>query len=283
MNSDSGVVFSPPSIVKDALSISQSAALLLEDDQNETIMPESVDNNSTSSQVQFNFIRFNNGDSNGANRNYPSSLNYHQKMHSLHSQPKLYNENVVDATAACKTLKNQKHFVPITQNHTNRLATIIKCEPSNDEVENETITYNPYANENDHDTKFQLSKSIQYQNELSRTQCSIEIPLVRRFGQDRTNFYNILPKVETINKRMTHSGGVLTPTKINQQQQQFNCFSIKDRISISSHCSKNQIVAQTQQQQTLPSNENSQSNDSQSTFTFKNYDLNDEFWLNFDQ
>ncbi|XP_037034045.1 myb protein isoform X4 [Bradysia coprophila] len=48
LNSDSGVVFSPPSIVKDALSISQSAALLLEDEQNETITPENLDNSASS-------------------------------------------------------------------------------------------------------------------------------------------------------------------------------------------------------------------------------------------
>lgn len=272
------MVFSPPSIVKDALSISQSAALLLEDEQNETITPENLDN-STSSQVQFNLIQFNN------NCNYQSSLNYHQKMILLHNQQKLYNENV--ATTTCKTLRNQKHFVPLTQN--NRLA--INCDL---DQENQTVTYNPYANENDHDTKFQLSKSIQYQNELSQNHGPIEIPLVRRFGQDRTNFFNILPKVDTINKRLAldcvkNTAQSILPA-INQQQ--FNCFSLKDRISISSHYSKNETTQTTQH--TLPSNESSQSNDdSQSTFTlntnsnenltFKNYDLNDEFWLNFDQ
>lgn len=278
------MVFSPPSIVKDALSISQSAALLLEDEQNETIMPENLDN-STSSQVQFNLIQFND-DSNGTKHiHHPSSLNYHQKMILLHNQQKLYNENV--ATTACKTLRNQKHFVPLTQN---RLA--IRSDLYQD---NETVTYNPYANENDHDTKFQLSKSIQYQNELNQNHRPIEIPLVRRFGQDRTNFYNILPKVETINKRLAVNGGVKNNSHTGlpavNQQQQFNCFSLKDRISISSHYSKNETIQTTQH--TLPSNENSQSNDSQSTLTFnsnsnenltfKNYDLNDEFWLNFDQ
>lgn len=271
------MVFSPPSIVKDALSISQSAALLLDDDQNETITPENLDN-STSSQVQFNLIQFND-DSNGTKLTHPSSLNHHQKMTLFYNQQKIYNENVA---TACKTLRNQKHFVPLTQN---RLA--ISCDL---DQENQTVTYNPYANENDHDTKFQLSKSIQYQNELSQNQRPIEIPLVRRFGQDRTNFYNILPKVETINKRGTadsvKNASQSSLPSINQQQ--FNCFSLKDRISISSHYSKNETT-----QHTLPSNENSQSNDSQSTFpfnsnsqenlTFKNYDLNDEFWLNFDQ
>lgn len=270
------MVFSPPSIVKDALSISQSAALLLDDDQNETITPDNLDN-STSSQVQFNLIPFNDG----SKLNYPLSLNYHQKMILLNNQQKLYNENVA---ATCKTHRNQKHFVPLTQN---RLAT--NCDL---DQESQTVTYNPYANENDHDTKFQLSKSIQYQNELNQNHGPIEIPLVRRFGQDRTNFYNILPKVETINKRLAvncvKNNSHSSLPSINQQQ--FNCFSLKDRISISSHYSKNET---TQTQHTLPSNENSQSNDSQSRFTFnsnsnenltfKNYDLNDEFWLNFDQ
>lgn len=202
----------------------------------------------------------------------------------LHNQQKLYTQNVV---TACKTLRSQKHFVPLIQN---RLA--VNCDL---DQENETVTYNPYANENDHDTKFQLSKSIQYQNQLNQNHGPIEIPLVRRFGQDRTNFYNILPKVDTITKRLTAEGlknsSRSSLPAINQQhQQQFNCISLKDRISISSHYSKNET---TQTQQTLPSNENSQSNDSQSTFTFnsnsnenltfKNYDLNDEFWLNFDQ
>lgn len=275
-------MFSPPSIVKDALSISQSAALLLEDEQNETITPENLDN-STSSQVQFNLIPFNDV-SNSTKLNYPSSLNYQQKMILLHNQQKLYSENVA---TACKTLRNQKHFVPIT--HNNRL--VVKCEATDENQD--TITYNPYANENDHETKFQLSKSIQYQNELNRNQCPIEIPLVRRFGQDRTNFYNILPKVETINKRLAVDYVKTNATSSSQpsvNHQQFNCFSLKDRISISSHYSKSGIASA---QQTLPSNENSQSNDSQNAFTynsnsnenltFKNYDLNDEFWLNFDQ
>ncbi|KAG4068889.1 hypothetical protein HA402_005037 [Bradysia odoriphaga] len=48
LNSDSGVVFSPPSIVKDALSISQSAALLLDDEQNETITPENLESSASS-------------------------------------------------------------------------------------------------------------------------------------------------------------------------------------------------------------------------------------------
>lgn len=274
------MVFSPPSIVKDALSISQSAALLLEDDQNETITPENLDN-STSSQVQFNLIQFSEPNNSKINCNYQSTLNYHQKMILLHNQHKLYHENVA---SACKTLRNQKHFVPLIQN---RLA--INCDL---DQENQTVTYNPYANENDHDTKFQLSKSIQYQNELNQNHGPIEIPLVRRFGQDRTNFFNILPKVDTINKRLALDCGKNTQSNLPAiNQQQFNCFSFKDRISISSHYSKNET---TQTQHTLPSNENSQSNDdSQSTFTmntnsnenltFKNYDLNDEFWLNFDQ
>lgn len=274
------MVFSPPSIVKD-LAISQSAALLLDDDPNETITPENLDN-STSSQVQFNLIQFND-DSNGTklNCNYQSSLNYHQKMTLLHNHHKLYNENVV---TACKTLRNQKqHFVPLTQN---RLA--IRCD-----LDQENQIYNPYANENDHDTKFQLSKSIQYQNELNQNHGHIEIPLVRRFGQDRTNFFNILPKVDSMNKRSSVDNEKNnSPSNLHTiNHQQFNCFSLKDRISISSHYSKNET---TQTHHTLPSNENSQSNDdSQSTFTmntnsnenltFKNYDLNDEFWLNFDQ
>lgn len=280
-------MFSPPSIVKDALSISQSAALLLEDDQNETITPENLDN-STSSQVQFNLLPFNDASNgNKLNCNYPSSLNYHQKVILLQNHQKMYNENV---GTACKTLRNQKHFVPLA--HNNRLT--IKCERDD---ENETVTYNPYANENDRDTKFQLSKSIQYQNQLNQSHCPIEIPIVRRFGQDRTNFYNILPKVEPISKRQStapadcvrsnaQSAGL---PSINQQQQ-FNCFSLRDRISISSHYSKN-VTAPAQS--TFASSENSQSNDSQSTFafntnsnenlTFKNYDLNDEFWLNFDE
>lgn len=263
--------------------------MLLDDDQDETITPENLDN-SSSSQVQFNLIpsSFNDA-SNGPKLNlniHPSSSsstsNYHQKMHLLHNQQqKLYNENVA---TTCKTLRNQKLFDPIIQN---RLA--INCDLDN-QHDNQTVTYNPYANENDHDTKFQLSKSQQYQNELNQNRGPIEIPLVRRFGQDRTNFYNILPKVDTnSNKRLTADCGVTKITNTHSRpsssmvnQQQFNCFSFKDRISISSHYSKNETT-QAQLHNTLPSNENSQSNDSQSTFAFKNYDLNDEFWLNFDQ
>lgn len=308
LNSDSGVVFSPPSIVKDALSISQSAALLLDDEQNETITPENLEN-SASSQVHFNLIPFNDATSNAAklNCNYsssssasvsasPSLLNYHHKMIPLQNHQKLYNQNV-GTLSACKTLiRNQKHFVPLA--HNNRL--IIKCERDD---ENEPITYNPYANENDqNDTKFQLSKSIQYQNELNQTNhCPIEIPLVRRFGQDRTNFYNILPKVEPISKRQATTStttadcvakGHAQSALPSINQQQFNCFSLRDRISISSHYTKN-VAATTTSATFVSNNENSQSNDSQSTFafntnsnenlTFKNYDLNDEFWLNFDE
>ncbi|KAJ6646764.1 Myb protein, partial [Pseudolycoriella hygida] len=58
LNSDSGVVFSPPSIVKDALSISQSAALLLDDDQNETITQENLDNSTSSQQTVVRCIQF---------------------------------------------------------------------------------------------------------------------------------------------------------------------------------------------------------------------------------
>lgn len=247
--------------------------------------------NTAPAQVQFNLIPFNDANVVDAKPycNYPSSLNFQSKSILPNNPQKLYRENV--AASACKTLRNQKHFVPLTE--INRLA--IKCEPI-DEYENaETVTYNPYANENDHETKFQLSKSIQYQNELNRKHCPIELPLVRRFGQDRTNFYNILPKVEPITKRLAVDY-VRTNTQPSQpmsiNHQQFNCFSLRDRISISSHYPKSAATS-SMRPHTLPSNENSQSNDSQSTFTFssnsnenltfKNYDLNDEFWLNFDQ
>lgn len=136
----------------------------------------------------------------------------------------------------------------------------IKRYPSNDSglstADNSMRTvsheYNPFADENDSFARFQLSKSVS-QDSANPTPSFVQ--RARAFGNDRTNFVQ-----HTDCHYAASSGKPATFSRIEQRASSSNAMALK-----SMHVD----------------NMSSNSND-ENTVMFRNYDLNDEYWLNFE-
>lgn len=121
---------------------------------------------------------------------------------------------------------------------------------------------NPYVDENDGNKKFQLSKSsnsgqsVQTESD-SLTQIESEIPIQRFFGNDRTNLRQV-DRIQMFNRTQN----VFGMRKENLQLTNI----LNNKILIN----QNTILSGNRQ---VPPENNTM---------FRNYDLNDEYWFNFE-
>lgn len=151
--------------------------------------------------------------------------------------------------------------------------------------------FNPYADENDNSNrKFQLSKSVQGAasvmdncNGIGGTaNATGGIQRMRSFGNDRTN------QMVTPNERFQYVGPVVqrhSPSVINLRKENFHSFNISNNMIIKNSAS----IAYTfnnGQQVNMPAGIGGQQqhfhDDQENQVMFRTYDLNDEYWLNFE-
>lgn len=116
-------------------------------------------------------------------------------------------------------------------------------------------SYNPYADENDSNNKFQLSKSFNDSSILTRANTKT-LSKPRLFGNDRTNLMQISSRPYSVN---------------NLRREHFHTFNI----------SNNKILNSSSTSGTFNFNQNSDL-EQENTVMFRNYDLNDEYWFNFE-
>lgn len=112
--------------------------------------------------------------------------------------------------------------------------------------------FNPFADENESFSRFQLSKSVS-NDSTNQTQSIAQRS--RAFGNDRTNFVQ-----QTDRLYMPNSGKPVTYNRIEPRATSSNAMALR-----SMHVD------------TMSSNSNDEN-----TVMFRNYDLNDEYWLNFE-
>lgn len=121
-------------------------------------------------------------------------------------------------------------------------------------MRNMSQEYNPFADENDSFAHFQLSKSINI-DPSNHTQVTAN--RTRAFGNDRTNF-------SSQNDRLYTPSNSSKPSTYNRTEQRAN--------------TTNTLALKTMHVvDTMSSNSNDEN-----TVMFRNYDLNDEYWLNFE-
>lgn len=117
---------------------------------------------------------------------------------------------------------------------------------------------NPYADENDIDINFQLSKTMNTTLK-SRLNTSIMTDIMNRpryFGNDRSNLLHLTPRSQN---------------SINLRSENFHTINIKNNMVMKN---SSIISSEAQNQNPLLTEEN--------TVMFRNYDLNDEYWFNFE-
>lgn len=129
-------------------------------------------------------------------------------------------------------------------------------------------SYNPYADENDSTSKFQLSKSISGSHPIGGNSLRTEISTYttktlnkqRFFGNDRTNLVAVDRQISNRPSNV-----------INLRRENFYTFNITNNT-----IRKTSNISGTGEQST-----NSQLIQ-ENPVMFRNYDLNDEYWLNFE-
>lgn len=161
---------------------------------------------------------------------------------------------------------------------------------TNTATANEFFGYNPFADENDNSNSFQLSKSANFTNQ----------PGIRVFGNDMTNFLN---SNQTVTSDKPKPNTSYQTNSFHQNFTQFSNqnFSTPKTVTYANNQSsdvygksifrpdESGIYLQNSNMESSCSNvfsdESQEHLQSQSSneITFKNYDLNDEYWLNFDQ
>lgn len=329
LNSNSGVAFSPPSIVKDTLG---DSGLLMDSDLTLCNSPE-VDKSSQVYKIAKKFesrLLLSGGD-----YQYHQSHAYQQHQQPPQQQPQStypsqYPYQVQSSTSRLKSLSgppytaNKPRANRLSENQNrppnSRNIKIIKVDPttfhkkvnksgmmnqrnifvagnhtvtSTSSNPNEYYGFNPFADENDSSQSFQLSKSQNY----SQSQATGPI---RLFGADVTNVIN----------SNIQAGTAADKTKINYPLDsfgdQFNSFASQSMVNARNDGYHGQSGVDVYGKSVFrsddagmylqnPNTDNSCSNlysdESQEPshsqgnheVIFKNYDLNDEYWLNFDQ
>lgn len=130
--------------------------------------------------------------------------------------------------------------------------------------------FNPYADENDSSCKFQLSKTFNNFIGNSSGSSGAETPNLtsrilgrsRFFGNDRTNLMQI-DRLQTSNR---------STNIINLRRENFHTFNITNNTIL-----KTSTMYSGTHEQSSKSEHNQQN-----PVMFRNYDLNDEYWLNFE-
>lgn len=262
LNSNSGVAFSPPSIVKDTLG---DSGLLLDPDMTITNSPENasaqvhniinkIENklmmrdrgnetrplpNYHVHQQQFSFNRFKHMN----NINVTATLNRQQQ-----SQSSSVDSNQVQITNFIKL--TDKNFPIKRYSSTTFNDSGVSSDNSMRVVSHE---YNPFADENESFARFQLSKSVNNDSPNQTQTFAAQRP--RAFGNDRTNFVQ-----QSDRSYAPNSGKPTTFTRVEPRVSSLNAMTLR-----SMHVD------------TMSSNSNDEN-----TVMFRNYDLNDEYWLNFE-
>lgn len=177
------------------------------------------------------------------NINVTATLNrQHQQQQQQLNQSSTANSNPVQIMNFIKL--TEKNF-PIRRNHSVCNDSGLVADTSSMRiVSNE---FNPFADENESFARFQLSKSVS-QDSLNPVQSLVQ--RTRSFGDDRTNF---------VQHSVPNSG---KPAAFNL---------IESRVSASN----------LQAFKAMHVDDMSNSND-ENTVMFRTYDLNDEYWLNFE-
>lgn len=254
------MAFSPPSIVKDTLG---DSGMLLDTDMTITNSPESA-----SAQVHNIINKIENKLMMRDRGNDPPQLpNYH-----IHHQQFPFNRfkhgNNINVTA---TLNRQQQTQSSTADPNQvQIANFIKLTDKNFPIkrcqsnfnDSGLVTgnsmrivpneYNPFADENESFARFQLSKSVSQDSSGQTQSCQQK---ARAFGSDRTNF------VQQTDRHYTSSSG--KPATYNRFEQRAT--------------SSNAIGMKSMHVDHMSSNSNDEN-----TVMFRNYDLNDEYWLNFE-
>lgn len=266
LNSNSGVAFSPPSIVKDALG---DSGLLMD--------PEATITNSPDSSAQvYNIInslesklmmRDGSGSSGSAHHHDNHSYNHHLHHHqstfpnrfnlkdTQNSNPALVNrirsfntQNQVQIPNFIKLTEKTFPMLRRTQTDSNIPrggggAEPMRSSPSQD--------FNPFADENEGIGGFQLSKSSE-PNEVMQSASRM-----RAFGVDRTNFQFVDQAVAQGNFKH-----FLQPHNLASGSAAASNVTIKVPHGIIPQ-NRPEII-------------------DENTVMFKTYDLNDDYWLNFE-
>lgn len=137
---------------------------------------------------------------------------------------------------------------------------------------NKQLHFNPYADENDSISRFQLSKSIINKCNVGSSSVGAEISTgtnemfyrPRIFGADRTNSMQ-MDRIPFPNK---------SPNVINLRKENFHTINISNNMILNNSsyiCSGNYEHSQS-----------SQLIKEDPEMSFKSYDLNSEYWLNFE-
>lgn len=144
------------------------------------------------------------------------------------------------------------------------------------------MQFNPYADENDNSNrKFQLSKSVQATKNAIETNGS-DVQHVRCFGNDRTNLIAAERQFQPVSQMSTNS-----PSVINLRKENFHSFNISNNMIVKNPSTIAYAFNATHQ----PNEPNgivgqhqhfANQNDQENQVMFRTYDLNDDYWLNFE-
>lgn len=274
MNSNSGVAFSPPSIVKDALG---DSGMLLHRDITDSPELSQVHNinklmnkienklmiqRDTGNQQQQHFEPHSHGQPHGMNNiiSIIDNKSAHIEKTSI-AYSNLGNQTNTHSQIIQKTLPSITSIRGIGNGACSKVNMIVKGLPAQSH-------FNPYADENDSTSKFQLSKSIgsyaTNSSSLGVETSNLSSRILSRsrfFGNDRTN---LMPIDRQISNRLSNG--------INLRRENFYTFNITNntiRKTSSTYTGTHEHSSNSQLMQENP-------------VMFRNYDLNDEYWLNFE-
>ncbi|XP_031618669.1 uncharacterized protein DDB_G0286175-like [Contarinia nasturtii] len=276
LNSNSGVAFSPPSIVKDTLG---DSGMLLDTDMTITnnspnASPSQVHNTIKRNENKI-MMHQNNGNMQHQQRQQ-SNQHYHQNDLSLQKQENrctqlkpIHNFNSISQLNSVQSslISSEKVYNRKIQRS---LSTItLPTDENGAKVNQPLLQFNPYADENDGSNRFQLSKSIN--NRINNnsfvndptTLMNNKLNRARLFGNDRTNLMSI--------DRLSFSHR--PQNVISLGKENFHTFNISNNMILKN---SNDMSSGTQEySKNLHLNQ-------ENPVMFRNYDLNDEYWLNFE-
>lgn len=304
LNSNSGVAFSPPSIVKDTLG---DSGMLLDTDMTITNSPDaspSQVHNIINKIENKLMMREDSGDMQQQQQQHNDQHHQHtftfarfKPLHSFSLNTDTNTSstpfNVVDTVQMPKMeIKQLNRKIPRSFSGNTTVHTIGGSGMAN--VKNAThtttnrlqsqhhIQFNPYADENDSNSKFQLSKSICNNssagtnqigdNSANHTVVSQGFNRQRYFGNDRTNF--IQNERLQIPHQLQRSNSV-----INLRKENFHTVNISNNMIIKNANTTYVGGHHPHGHHYLHPNSNI---DQDNPVMFRNYDLNDEYWLNFE-
>lgn len=193
------------------------------------------------------------------------------KLRSIHNLNPISQINSIPLNFSCAekqfNRKIQRSSSTITSMQTGRHSSLGKV---NKELPLQS-QFNPYADENDNSSRFQLSKSISNRCNIgissfgadASTDTTNIFNRSRLFGTDRTNLMQI-DRIPFSNR---------SPNVINLRKENFHTFNIT-----------NNMILKNSNYMNPGNHEFSQSSQliKENPVMFRNYDLNDEYWLNFE-